>query len=489
MITGALDRAEIVAGGALRQARTRRRMEVVNPATEEILGSIADAGADDVDECVRAAASALGSKAWSGLGARERGRLIRRLADALERRGEELAELVTAQNGMPISTSRAAHGPLLTGFYRYFADLADQLLEEEMRSDGRLQAVVRREPVGVCALITAWNGPQGLIAWKLGPALAAGCTVVIKPAPETSLDAYLLMEAVAEAGIPDGVVNLVTGGAETGGGLVRHPLVGKVAFTGSPVAGRHIAEACAADFKRVTLELGGKSAAVLLDDFDPEAFRPFVAGACSPLTGQTCRALTRVLAPAARYDEVVELVSEAMASTPMGDPMDPASVFGPLVSARQRERVAGHVRSGIEEGAGLVLGGGPAAEFARGFYFQPTVFRDVRPSMRIAREEIFGPVLVVLPYADEEEAIALANDSEYGLGGGVFTRDPGRGLRVARRIRSGTVGVNGSTLPLWAPFGGIRQSGIGRELGPEGLAAYFELKTIYGPAQWGAPRA
>ena len=475
---------QIHAGGRLLDAHSQRRTPVVNPATEQVIGSVVDGDGEDVDRCVRAADAALRSPAWAATTPGDRAAMIARLASALGRRSEVLAELITAQNGMPISTSRAIHGPVLTGFYEYFAGLARGLVVEEMRTDGRLQAFVRREPVGVCALIAAWNGPQTLVAWKLGPALAAGCTAVVKPAPETTLDAYLLMDAVAEAGIPDGVVNLVTGDAEAGSALVAHPLVSKVAFTGSPQVGQRIAEAAAAGFRRVTLELGGKSAAVLLDDVDLEEFRPFVAAACSPLTGQTCRALTRVLAPRSRYQEVVEAVTAAMRAVPVGDPMDPTTVFGPLVSARQRERVEGYVRVGLAEGARLTTGGGRPRALERGYYFDPTVFRDVDNSMRIAREEIFGPVLTVIPYRDEEEAVRLAGDSEYGLGGGIFTRDPEHGLRVARRIQSGTIGVNGATLPLWAPFGGIRRSGIGRELGPEGLGAYLEYKTIYGPAQW-----
>jgi aldehyde dehydrogenase (NAD+) len=433
----------------------------------------------DVDRAVQAAQTAFGESGWPDLAPSVRAGYLRKLADALERRGDDIARLVTRQNGMPISISAANHGCRLADFYRYFAGLADRLVPEEIRPGTGGYAVVRREPVGVCGLIPAWNGPQGLIAWKLGPALAAGCTAVVKPAPETSLDSYLLADAVTEAGIPAGVVNLITGGRETGQALVRHPQVAKIAFTGSTVAGRDIAGACAASFKRVTLELGGKSAAVLLEDVDLDAFIPFIGGACSPNTGQVCRALTRILAPRSRYDEVVAAVADTMASIPMGDPMDPTVFFGPLVSAKQRERVEGYVEIGRSEGAKVVTGGGRPAALPVGWYVEPTVFRDVDNRMRIAREEIFGPVLCVIPYDTEDDAVRIANDSEYGLGGGIFTRDADHGTDVARRITTGTVGVNTANLVIEAPFGGVKQSGVGRELGWEALDPYLEFKTIY----------
>ncbi|OAP21576.1 Geranial dehydrogenase [Amycolatopsis sp. M39] len=327
--------------------------------------------------------------------------------------------------------------------------------------------------------VTPWNGPQPLLAWKFGPALAAGCTTVVKPAPETSLDAFLFADVAAEAGVPAGVLNVVTGGRETGAALVKHQLVRKVAFTGSTVAGKAIAERCGRDLKRVTLELGGKSAAILLDDVDLDAFKPFVATACSPNTGQVCRSLTRVLAPRSRYDEVVDAVRAAMAEIPLGDPADPASLFGPLVSQRQRERVETYVELGRAEGAKIVLGGGRPARFPRGYYVEPTVFRDVTNDMRIAREEIFGPVLVVIPYIDDAEAVAVANDSEYGLGGGVFSPDRERATDLARRVVTGTIGVNSASFPMEAPFGGVKNSGVGRELGPGALDPYLEQKTIF----------
>lgn len=474
-------RDELFIGGRLQRAHSQQRLPVINPATEEQFASIVDSDDTDVDHAVRAADTALRSEQWRSVTPGERAGMLRRLADILESRADELGRLVTAQNGMVLANAIAGNGPATAGYYRYFADLAEQLEIETVRNTLGPRTVLRREPVGVAGLVVPWNGPQGSIAWKLGPALAAGCTAVVKPAPETSLDSYILAEAVEAAGIPGGVVNIVTGGRETGAHLVAHPLVRKVGFTGSTVAGRKVAASCAETFKRVTLELGGKSAAILLEDADFERFRPFVASACSPFSGQVCRALTRVLAPRSRYDEAVEMITDAFAAIPVGDPLDPGTALGPVVSARQRERVESYIASGVSEGAKLALGGGRPAGLDKGYYVEPTVFRDADNSMRIAREEIFGPVITVLPYEDEGDAIRIANDSDYGLGGAVFTADQERGMDVARRIESGTVGVNHYALPIDAPFGGTKHSGIGRELGPEGLHAYLETKAIYVP--------
>lgn len=479
--------AQMFIGGRFVDGRSPTRLEVVNPATEDVIGTIVDGDALDVASAADAALAAFETSGWAQAPPAERAGCIRALAGALERRAAEMAVLVTSQNGMPISISKAAHGPRLADYYRYFASLADDLEVETVRIGRGGPSLVRTEPVGVVAAITAWNGPQGLVSWKLGPALAAGCTVVVKPAPETSLDARLLAEAVIEAGIPSGVVNIITGSRDTGSMLVEHPAVSKVAFTGSAVAGREIAAACGGALKRVTLELGGKSAGILLDDVDLDAFRPFVAGACAPLSGQTCRALTRVLAPRTRYEEVVDLVAVTMRETPMGDPMDPTTVFGPLVAKRQRARVEDYIRIGHEEGARLVVGGGRPSHLPVGYYVEPTVFRDVDNRMRIAREEIFGPVLVVIPYEDDDDAVRIANDSEYGLGGGVFTPDEARGTDVARRIHTGSIGVNSSSMPMEAPFGGVKGSGLGRELGPESVHAYLETKTIYGTVDVRSP--
>jgi acyl-CoA reductase-like NAD-dependent aldehyde dehydrogenase len=468
-------------GGNLTPAHSADRIPVVNPATEQRFASIPDADSADVDKAVRSAQEALRTSGWAQLSPSERAPYLRRLADILESRKDELGRLVTAENGSLLATSAWAQGTATAGYYRYFASLADELEVETAGSARASGTVVRREPVGVTALIVPWNGPQGAIAWKLGPALAAGCAAVVKPAPETSLDAYILADAVVAAGIPAGVVNIITGGREAGANLVSHPVVSKVAFTGSTAAGRKVALACAESFKRVTLELGGKSAAILLGDVDLAAFAPFVATACSPFSGQVCRALTRILAPRDRYDEVVDVVVEALGSLTVGDPTDARTQLGPLVSARQRERVEGYIASGLDEGAKLALGGGRPAGLERGYYVEPTVFRDADNAMRIAQEEIFGPVLTVIAYDDDDDAVRIANDSAYGLGGAVFTSDAERGFGLARRIASGSVGVNHYALAIDAPFGGVKQSGIGRELGPGALDAYLETKSIYRP--------
>jgi aldehyde dehydrogenase (NAD+) len=448
-------------GGQLRPAHSARRIPVTNPATEQEFAAIPDADETDVDDAVSTAARAFRESGWAQLDPAERASYLRRLAGLIEEHAEELGQLVTAQNGMLIANSIMGNGAATARYYRYFADLADELEPETERSGHGSRTVVRQEPVGVAALIVPWNGPQGAIAWKLAPALAAGCTAVVKPAPETSLDSY------------------ITGGRETGATLVAHPGVDKVAFTGSTAAGRKVALACAERFKRVTLELGGKSAAVLLDDVDLDAFTPFVASACAPFSGQICRALTRVLAPRSRYDEVVEAVADAMGELTIGDPLDPQARLGPVVSARQRARVEDYIRGGRDDGAKVVLGGGRPAGFETGYYVEPTLFSGVGNQMRIAREEIFGPVLAVIPFDDDEDALRICNDSDYGLGGAIFTGDADRGLALARRVQSGSVGVNHYALPIDAPFGGVKQSGIGRELGPEGLAAYLETKAIY----------
>lgn len=471
-------RDSIFVDGKFVPADALGRIGVFNPATEQCIGSIADGIDSDVDAVVQAADHA--SSSWGRTTGVERAVALDRLADEVESRADVMPYLVTAQNGMPISMSRHANclGP--ASVYRYYAELARTLPIEERRSYRGGTAYVRREPAGVAALIIPWNGPQFLLAAKLGPALAAGCPVVIKPAPETSLDAYVLCEAANDAGIPPGVINLVTGGRETGAALVRHTQVRKVAFTGSTTAGRHIAAVCAQDFKRTTLELGGKSAAIILADVDLNQLAEAVPYALMGNSGQNCRALSRVLVPETLHDVVVECIVDALSRVPLGDPTDEKSVYGPLVSSRQRDRVLDYIRTGQKEGARLALGGGRPADLDVGYYVEPTVLTGVHNHMTVAREEIFGPVVCVIPYRDEDEAVALANDSEYGLGGGVFTTDTEHGADVARRIETGVVGVNTYPLPLELPFGGIKNSGIGREFGPESVSAYQESKAIYG---------
>ncbi len=469
-------------GGEWVRAGSSARHEVVNPATEDVIGSVLDADGKDVDLAVGAARAALRSTEWRGTTPTRRADYLRSLATALEKRGEDIAILVTRQNGMPIALSRYGNALGPVGWYRYFADLADALELEETRIGAYgTRSMVRREPVGVAALIVPWNGPQALLSWKLGPALAAGCTVVIKPSPETSLDMELFAEAVQEADIPPGVINIVPGGRETGAALVAHEGVDKIAFTGSTAAGQKIAEMCAAQLKPATLELGGKSAAIVLDDVDLDAFLGAAPMLCMPNSGQICNSLTRVLVSRARHDDVVAGLSAALQQIKVGDPFEETTMSGPLVAARQRDRVESYIRIGLEEGAGLVTGGTRHPDFEKGYYMQPTLFANVNNSMRVAREEIFGPVVVVIPYENEEEAISIANDSDYGLAGAVFTRNVEHGIAVARRIETGTVGVNTYAPATDAPFGGRKRSGLGRELGRESVDPYLEYQSIYLP--------
>ncbi|QKT08780.1 aldehyde dehydrogenase [Gordonia sp. X0973] len=462
--------------GKLVPSHSAAKIDLVDPATEEIFGEVAFGDAADVDAAVQAAKAAL--PAWSALSPKERAAYLLKIADAYEKRIDQISEVVSKQNGTPIGLAKAMQG-VVPANYRFFASLADNFEPEEYTATSAGDAFVIRQPVGVVGAIVPWNGPQPLIAWKIGPALVAGCTAVVKPAAETPLDAFLLAEVFDEVGLPPGVVNIVTGGRATGAELVKHPGVAKIAFTGSTRAGQAIAEQCAKDFKKVTLELGGKSAGILLDDVVLDDFKPFVMSALTPNTGQTCRALTRILAPRERYDEITDFIAETMASIPLGEPTNPSNFYGPLVNASQYERVMDYLKIAVDEGAEVVTGGGRPEGFDKGYYVAPTVFKNVTNDMRIAREEIFGPVIVVLPYDSIDEAVEIANDSDYGLGGGVFSPDEEKATEVARRVVSGTVAVNAAGCPIDVPFGGVKNSGMGRENGQTALDAYVEYKTIY----------
>jgi acyl-CoA reductase-like NAD-dependent aldehyde dehydrogenase len=437
-----------------------------------------------VDAAVAAARRAFDRPGgWAHWDPERRAEVLDRLADAVERRSEAMSERVSSQNGMPISLARAREGRIPAAVFRYYARLARETPFEEIRSGffgGKAQ--VRRLAVGVVAAIVPWNYPQMLTAYKLAPAMAAGCTVVVKPSPETVLDAYLLAEAVEDAEVPAGVVNIVAAGREVGAHLVAHPGVDKVAFTGSTVAGRAIAEVCGALLRPVTLELGGKSAAIVLDDADLDLTRigADLYAATMAYSGQTCHLSTRVLAPRSRYGEVVEAFTALARSLPVGDALDPDTRIGPLVTSQARERVERYIVRGLAEGARLTTGGARPADADQGWFVEPTVFADVDNASTIAREEIFGPVVSVIPYGGTDEAVRIANDSDYGLGGTVWTTDPERGAAVARRIRTGSIGVNRFRPDPAMPFGGFKNSGLGRELGPEGLAPYLEYQTVYG---------
>ncbi|MFG2211999.1 aldehyde dehydrogenase [Streptomyces sp. NPDC048638] len=470
----------IYVNGGRRASTGNERIDVVNPATEKVLGQAADATPEDIDGAVRSAHAAL--PGWAGLAAAERAALIDELAARVCSRADRLAALITAENGMPLAFSARFNPQALAHQLRYYAGLARDTPIEERRQGRGGPIVVRREAAGVAALIVPWNYPLALIGMKLAPALAAGCTVVLKPAPETPFNAVLLAELATEAGLPPGVLNVVTGGAGAGQALVGHPLVAKVAFTGSTAAGRAIARACAERFTPVTLELGGKSAAVILDDADASAVAGGLAFLGFANAGQSCYLNSRVLAPRRRYAEFVSVLQNVAEGLRPGDPMAPETTMGPLISDRQRDRVEEHVRAARAQGARLVTGGGRPAGLDTGWFYRPTVLADVTADMCVAREEIFGPVVAVLPYDDEEQAIALANDSGYGLAGSVWTADVERGMRVVRRIDTGSIGVNGWAMDTSAPFGGRKNSGLGYENGPEGLDAYVRLKSINVPA-------
>ncbi|GAA3676688.1 aldehyde dehydrogenase [Nonomuraea antimicrobica] len=452
-------------------------IEVISPHTEEVVGRVPDGTAEDMERAVAAARAAFDHGPWPHMTFAERAEVIGRLAAIYNERQGEMAGLITEEMGSPITFSNLAQAPQPLGMLRYYAELGRTFVQEDERPGLFGPVTVRREPVGVVAAVVPWNVPQFVTMTKLAPALLAGCAIVLKPAPETPLDAYLLAEWAHEAGLPAGVLNIVAAGREAGEHLVSHKDVDKVAFTGSTAAGRRIAAICGEQLKRVSLELGGKSAAIILDDADLAASMGFLSMATLMNNGQACVAQTRILASRRRYDEVVDAIANMAGSQPVGDPADPATGIGPLVAQRQQERVEGYIRIGMEEGAKVVVGG-LERPYDKGWYVAPTVFAGVGNDMRIAREEIFGPVLAVIPYEDEADAVRIANDSDYGLAGTVWTADAEHGMEVARKVRTGTYGVNCFMLETNAPFGGYKASGIGRELGPEGLNGYLEYKTI-----------
>jgi aldehyde dehydrogenase (NAD+) len=470
-------------GGEWVRPSSAARIDVVSASTEEAIGSVPEAQEADVDAAVAAARRAFDDPGgWSQQEPAQRAAAIERLAAALEARAEEMAQRVSAQNGMPISIATMLEGGFPVIVLRYMAGLvANATFEEERPGHLGGTTIVRREPIGVVGGIVPWNYPQTLAAFKYGPALAAGCTIVLKPSPETVLDAFLLAEAAADAGLPPGVINIVPGGREVGAYLVQHRDVDKVAFTGSTAAGRRIAETCGRLLRPVTLELGGKSAAIVLDDADLDLTKigNDLFAATLVNNGQTCYLGTRVLAPRSRYDEVIDTLAAFASSLAVGDALDPGTQIGPMASDRHRDRVEGYIAKGTSDGARLVTGGGRPKNQDRGWFVEPTVFADVDNASTIAQEEIFGPVLAVIPYRDEEDAIRIANDSDYGLGGSVWTSDAEHGKDVARRVRTGTIGINGYLPDPGAPFGGVKASGIGRELGPDAVTAYQQYKSIY----------
>ncbi|MGH2686862.1 MAG: aldehyde dehydrogenase [Actinomycetota bacterium] len=475
------ERDQLFIGGGWAKPSGAGVIEVISPSTEEIVGRVPEAAEADIDRAVEAARAAFDRGPWPRMAAAERAEVMEKLSGLLQARSEELARTITEQNGSPISWSIMGQVFASTMVLDFYTGLARTYQFEEDRAGVMGPTLVRKEPVGVVGAIVPWNVPLFTTMLKLGPAFAAGCTVVLKPAPETPLDAYILAECCTEAGLPEGVLNIVPAGREVGEHLVTHPQVDKIAFTGSSAAGKHIASLCGQQLKRYTLELGGKSAAIILDDADIADLVPKLVPAAMMNNGQACVAQTRVLISRDRHDELVEALSDAVGALKVGDPLDATTEVGPLTAERQRERVLGYINVGQEEGAKLAVGGGRPGGLDRGWYVEPTVFVNVDNKMTIAQEEIFGPVMSVIPFDDEQQAIDLANDSVYGLSGSVYSADAERALDVARLVRTGTISINGFSLDFGSPFGGYKQSGVGRELGPEGLEHYLEYKSVMFP--------
>ncbi|MEU2509379.1 aldehyde dehydrogenase [Streptomyces sp. NPDC007863] len=481
-MTDILERRTLFIGGRWAEPAGRDSIEVVSPVTEQVVGRVPHATPEDVDRAVAAAREAFDHGPWPRMTPAERIEIVTRIKDGLLARHQELAELITLQNGCPVTVSVRAQALSAVATFGATLAVAAGLATEEERPGLTGPLLIRREPVGVVAAVTPWNVPQLTIAGKLAPALLAGCTVVLKPSPETPLDAYLLAEVCEAAGLPEGVLSVLPADRETSAYLVAHPDIDKVAFTGSVDAGKRIMAAAARNLTRVTLELGGKSAAILLEDADLDAALPNLVMGAFANSGQACVALTRVLAPASRYDEIAAKLTAAVASLRVGDPSDPATQIGPMVTERQRQRNLDYIRIGQDEGAKLLTGGGVPEGLGTGWYIEPTLFGDVDNGMRIAQEEIFGPVICLIRYEDEADAVRIANESPYGLAGTVWAGTDEHGTEIARLIRTGTYSVNCQRFDVAGPFGGYKNSGIGREFGPEGFAAYQETKTIHLPA-------
>ncbi|WP_006246802.1 aldehyde dehydrogenase [Mycolicibacterium tusciae] len=467
---------QLYIGGRWQAPSTGQRLSVISPHTEQSIGETPEAAPEDVDKAVTAARKAFDDGPWPRLNVSERMEKIERLAAIYLAETDAIADLITAEMGSPKSFSRLGQGAGALAQMHLNLATAKEFPWVERRPGLFGDVHLRRAPVGVVGAIVPWNVPQFLIMPKMIPALIAGCTVVVKPAPETPLDAMWLAEMLEEIELPEGVVSIIPGGRETGESLVRHAGIDKISFTGSSATGRHIASLCGEQLKRVSLELGGKSAAIILDDADIDHTVKHLKMASLMNNGQACVAQTRILVSERKHDEVVDALAEMMTGLQVGDPAEDATDIGPLVAQRQQHKVQSYIQAGVDEGARIVLGGTDKPH-DRGWYVQPTLFTDATNDMKIAREEIFGPVLTVLKYRDEADAVRIANDTDYGLAGSVWTADVARGLEIGAQVRTGTYGINMYTLDTTAPFGGFKQSGIGREFGSEGLSEYVELQS------------
>ncbi|MGB3412218.1 MAG: aldehyde dehydrogenase [Microthrixaceae bacterium] len=470
-----------IGGDWVEPAGTDRYL-ITSPTDGSHVGSTPEGSVGDIDRAVTAARAALEAGPWAGSTAADRAEIMGRMYALLTEQADALANEITAEVGSPLLFSHFGQVGAANMVFEYFTNLASSYEFEEVRQDMLGPALVRKEPVGVVGGIIPWNVPLFITVLKFAPTLVSGSTMVLKPAPETPLSAFRLAEIAHEAGLPAGVLNVVPAGREVGEHLVTHPDVDKISFTGSTVAGRKIASLCGEQLRRCTLELGGKSAAIILDDADLDTIMPELISSATMNNGQACVAQTRILASRKRYNEVVDALTEAMGGLVVGDPASFDTAVGPLIAERQRERVEGYIDIGKNEGARITTGGGRPDGFENGFFVEPTLFADVDNSMRIAQEEIFGPVVVAIPFEDTADALRIANDSNYGLSGSVWCGDVDEGVEVARGVRTGTYSINSYAMAWGAPFGGFKSSGIGRELGPEGLEEFLEFKTINLPA-------
>ncbi|MBN8818371.1 MAG: aldehyde dehydrogenase [Sphingomonas sp.] len=481
-IKGIKDRgaAQLFIDGDWRASSGSNELSVVTPHNEETVLTYFEPTTADVDVAVAAARRAFDTGPWPRMSPAERGVYLKKVSDILMARMPELAAAWTGQVGAVIGFSSKASYQV-PGLFKFYGDLCDsyKFVDERIGSMGGNKVRVVKEPVGVVAAVTPWNAPLVLLVYKVAAALAAGCTMVCKPSPETPIDAHILAEAIKEAGIPAGVFNMLPAGREVGDHLIRHPGIDKISFTGSTAAGKHIAGVASERLARVSLELGGKSAAMILEDADMDHVLKSLVPYSMPITGQVCFSLTRVLVPKSRKAEIVDAYTSAVSKVKVGDPFEADTGMGPLTMQRQLDRVQGYIEKGKAEGATLALGGGRPSGLNRGFFIEPTVFTDVDPNMTIFKEEIFGPVVSFVDYDNEADMIAKANDTIYGLHGAIYTQDAERGFAVSREYRAGSVTINGMMVDIHMPFGGFKQSGLGRDGGIEGLENYTETKAVY----------